>query len=180
MREDFEGFLRAIPAGRFEPQGGPIPPDRIHPPPECSADILPDSYHAFVATIGPVHWLNESGVVMAPADVYAFDADCWEMEGFVPLVQNANGVGDYIAVNPKDPIESGERPVYYCGHDPISCARAADSFEAWVRQSVAAKANNGSGRYDYLDDARSASYERYKADQAARRGSTKPWWQFWT
>jgi SMI1/KNR4 family protein SUKH-1 len=179
VRADFEAFLKTIPGGRFEPQGGPIPFDRIRVPAECPGDILPDSYRVFVATIGSVYWLNESGEVMAPSEIYSFDADCWEMEGFVPLVQNAAGVGDYIAVNPKDPVDAGERPVYYCGHDPVSWVRAADSFEDWVRQSVAAEARDGSDRYEYLDAARSVSYRRYQADRSDRGGGARKWWQFW-
>jgi hypothetical protein len=170
-----------ISSSTFKSRGGPLPSSEIVPPRDLPLDVLPNSHRTFIAAVGPGHWANGSGEVMPPGALYAFDADCWEMEGFVGLVDNASGVGDFIAVNPTDPVDAGERPVYYCGHDPFSVVRAADSFEDWIRQSAASDAKP-SRRYQYLDEARSESYRRYTLAQSSRSKQAvvgKRWWQFW-
>jgi hypothetical protein len=177
MTPEFEKLLQNLPAGLFVPHRGPLPTSEMDHVPDVAVGVLPDSYRAFVSIVGPGSWTNDSGVVMSPSEVYAFDADCWEAEGYIALVENAAGVGDYVAVNPADPSVNGERPVYYCGHDPFSCVRAADSFEAWVRDSAQSSLSSWR-RYEYLDVARDDSYRRYRESMKARR-KPGPWWQFW-
>jgi hypothetical protein len=176
MTPDYEGFLRQLPARSFVPDGTPIAPSDIVRDAGVEVALLPESYRVFLSTVGLGYWGNDSGEIVAPAALYAFDADCGEMEGFVALVQNAAGVGDYLAVNPADAVTDGERPLYYCGHDPFSCVRAADSFEAWVRESAGIRASRGR-RYAHLDESRFESYARHKA--AERAAAPKQWWQFW-
>jgi hypothetical protein len=186
MTPGFEAFVRALPRDVFEPCDEPVAASDFGRRLEVPLDVFPDSYRAFVTILGPGYWRNQSGVVMTPGEAYAFDHDCWEAEGLVALVENAEGVGDYIAVNPTDPVSDGERPVYYVGHDPVSVVRAADSFEAWVRQSAEATVAHGfftrGQRYQHLDHARDASYARYCAwEERQRREAQGPkrWWQFW-
>jgi hypothetical protein len=186
MTPEFEAFVRALPRDVFEPGGEPVAVWHFGQRLEVPLEVFPDSYRAFVTILGPGWWPNESGIVITPAEAYAFDAECWEAEGLVSLVENADGVGDRIAVNPADPSIDGERPVYYVGHDPTSVVRAADSFEAWVRQSAEATVAPGrfgvARRYGYLDEARDASYARYREwEKQQRRNARGPkrWWQFW-
>lgn len=61
------------------------------------------------------------------------------MEGFVPLVHNVRGVGDYVAINPANAEVAGERPVYYCSHDPFGYVEIAASFEEWSRKIAEAQ-----------------------------------------
>jgi hypothetical protein len=176
MTPDFEQFLRQLPAGLFVPDGIPVADADIVRDAGVAVALLPESYRTFLSAVGLGYWRNDSGEIVAPSALYAFDADCGEMEGFVALVQNAAGVGDYLAVNPADAVTDGERPLYYCGHDPISCVRAADSFEAWVKESAGTPVSRGR-RYAHLDESRFESYARY---QAAKRAATpNQWWQFW-
>jgi SMI1 / KNR4 family (SUKH-1) len=185
MTPEFEAFVRNLPRDVFEPSAEPVAPSEFDRRLEVPRETFPDSYRAFVTTVGPGWWPNQSGIVITPAEAYAFDAECWEAEGLVALVENADGVGDRIAVNPGDPSIDGERPVYYVGHDPTSVVRAADSFEAWVRESVAPIGQGRFGiprRYEHLDEARYASYARYRAwEKQQRRAARGPkrWWQFW-
>jgi len=181
MTPDFEGFLRALPAGSFVAEGTLVSAADLAKVPDVPHGLLPDSYRLFVSIIGPGYWVNDSGTVMSPSALHGLDSDCWEMAGFVALAGNAAGVGDYIAVNPADPSMEGERPVYYCGHDPFGYARAADSFEGWVREAAQASLAH-ERRYRHLDKARDESYRRYlefeKRRRAEQRGS-KRWWQLW-
>jgi hypothetical protein len=186
MTPEFEAFVRTLPRDVFEPHGERVGVSAFAGRLEVPLDVFPDSYRAFVAIAGPGYWQNESGVVMTPGEAYAFDHDCWEGEGLVALVENADGVGDYIAVNPADPPIDGERPVYYVGHDPMSIVRAADSFEAWVRESAEAAVARGrfvrAQRYEHLHEARYESYGRYREWEKQRRRdarSPKRWRQFW-
>lgn len=178
MTPEFEAFVRGLPPDLFEPGGEAADFARGV---EVPLAVFPDSYRAFVSIAGPGRWRNDSGFVMTPGESYAFDHDGWEANGLVALVENADGVGDYIAVNPGDPLVDGERPVYYVGHDPTSVVRAADSFEEWVRESARTPARWGH-RYRHLDEARSASYARYREwereQKRAARGP-KRWWKFW-
>ena len=121
------------------------------------------SYRGFVTTLGPGIWCGE--IVMAPSALYAFDSDCGEMEGFIALVGNVQGVGDYLAINPADPTALGERPLYYCGHDPFGYARLTDSFEAWTRNALVPQ-NSGESPYAVVE-------------QHFRTAQPKQWWQFW-
>ena len=176
MTPDFETFLRNLPAGSFVPHGSLASAGDLAQVRDVPHAALPDSYRSFVSIVGPGYWVNDSGAVKPPSELYAFDSACWEMEGFVALVENAGGVGDHIAVNPADPELEGERPVYYCGHDPFSYVRAADTFEAWVRESVQTSLA-GRRRYKKLDELRLESYGKYLAFEKTRPG--RRWWQFW-
>ena len=93
---------------------------------------LPGSYKYFLLRCGPGAWCGER--VACPSELYAFDADCLQIEGFIPLVHNVRGVGDYVAINPADVEAAGERPVYYCSHDPFGYVEIAASFEGWARR----------------------------------------------
>ena len=131
---------------------------------------LPPSYIAFVTTLGPGLWCGEA--VKPPSALYAFDSDCEEMEGFIALVENVQGIGDHLAFDPADPPVSGERPLYYCGHDPFGCARTSDSFAAWTSESFQAF---------LADESPYAAAEAVIAQTPSRalRPGAKRWWQFW-
>jgi len=131
---------------------------------------LPQSYRTFITVLGPGMWCDE--VVMAPSALYAFDADCAEMEGFIALVENVKGIGDYLAINPTDAVVSGERPLYYCGHDPFGSARLADSFEMWTRTALDARRTDASP-YDSIRVAVT------RASEHSHDTQRKQWWQFW-
>ncbi len=77
---------------------------------------LPDSYKHFLLHYGSGVWCDEP--IAHLRELYDLDSDNLEMEGFIVLVQNVRGVGDLIAINPKDTEVVGEKPVYYCSHDP--------------------------------------------------------------
>jgi len=102
---------------------------------------LPDSYKYFLLRCGSGVWCGER--VARPSELYVFDADCLQMEGFIPLVHNVRGVGDYVAINPADAEAAGERPVYYCSHDPFGYVEIAASFEGWARKIVEARRRGG-------------------------------------
>lgn len=98
---------------------------------------LSSSYKHFLLRCGVGRWCGEQ--VVHPSELYAFDNDCLEMEGFIPLVHNVNGRGDYLAINPSEPAAEGERPIHYCRHDPFGSVRIAESFEDWARRIKAAR-----------------------------------------
>lgn len=131
---------------------------------------LPPSYKTFVLSLGPGLWCGEA--VKAPSALYAFDEDCEDMEGFIALVENVQGVGDHLAINPVESATSNERPLYYCGHDPFGQARLADTFEAWTRQALQAR---------IADEPLYDEVERRIAPAQSRPHSPRPrrWWQFW-
>jgi len=130
---------------------------------------LPASYRTFLRVCACGQWCGDS--VAAPEDVYAFDEDCGDMNGFVALVHNVRGVGDFVAMNPRKQTGPGEWALYYCSHDPFGFGRIADSFESWAREAVAAFEESGD------------LYGRV-ANEVARTGrdsraKTRRWWQFW-
>lgn len=136
---------------------------------------LPQGYKLFLRVLGPGCWCR-ANEISAPDDVFAFDEGTWEMNGFVAIVQNVQGVGDHLAFNPADLQVAGERPVYYCSHDPFGYAKVADSFEAWARDCAAA-ARNEQDFYQRFDEAVAAKWQEYDAVEQARK--PKRWWQFW-
>lgn len=130
---------------------------------------LPASYRTFLRVCGSGRWCGD--YVAPPEDLYAFDEDCGAMEGFVALVHNVGGVGNFVAMNPHEQTAPGEWALYYCSHDPFGFGRIAASFEAWAREAVTALEEN----QDLYEKA---------ADDVARtwrsfRANTRKWWQFW-
>lgn len=140
MTEEFDKFLgECLPPGAqiFVPDGGAVAPSDIESAESNLGVTLPASYKRFLLRCGSGAWCGER--VARPSELYAFDADCVQMEGFIPLVHNARGVGDYVAINPADAEVAGERPVYYCSHDPFGYVEIASSFEEWARKVADAR-----------------------------------------
>jgi hypothetical protein len=131
---------------------------------------LPRSYRQFLLTCGPGLWCDD--YIPHPRNLYAFDEDCWEIAGFVPLIHNVLGCGDHVAINPSEPDQDGERPLYYCTHDPFGYAQVATSFEEWCRKAVDVQGTDATV-YDDVGDEVRAKWKEYLASQP------KKWWQFW-
>ena len=131
---------------------------------------LPASYQTFLEVCGPGRWCGV--VVAAREDLYAFDENCGEMEGLVPLVHNVGGVGNFLAMNPLEQTGSGEWAMYYCSHDPLGCASMTDSFESWVREAVTAF----EAGVDLYEKAAVEASEAWDRGMRARLGR---WWAFW-
>ncbi len=135
MTGEFDIFLReCLSQGEriFVPDGGAISPHDIESAESNLGISLPASYKHFLLQCGSGTWCGEW--VAHPSELFAFGSDCLAMEGFVPLVHNVRGVGDYVAINPADAEVAGERPVYYCSHDPFGHVEIAASFEEWSRK----------------------------------------------
>jgi hypothetical protein len=133
---------------------------------------LPRSYQQFLLLCGPGLWCGDH--IPHPSELYAFDESCWEMTGFIPLIHNVLGFGDYVAVNPADFEKDGERPLYYCSHDPFGYARVADSFEDWCRKTVEVEIEGmDTTIYDRVEEDVCSKWKEYLASQP------KKWWQFW-
>jgi hypothetical protein len=96
---------------------------------------LPASYKTFLRVCGSGRWCGD--FVVPPEDVYAFDQECSDMAGFVALVHNVGGIGDFVAMNPREATAAGEWTLYHCSHDPFGSRKIADSFEAWTRDALA-------------------------------------------
>lgn len=189
LRSDFESFLREaatmkIPddLGHFEdplflPAGPAVEETEIQKAEDRIGTPLPESYKLFLRVLGPGCWCR-ANEISAPAGVEAFTEDNWGIGGFLAIVENVQGVGDYLAFNPADPLVEGERPVYYCSHDPYGYVKAADSFDLWARECAAA-ARRGEDFYQQFDEAVYASWMEYDRTMKAAKASTKSWWQFW-
>jgi len=178
MNLDYNLFLQGATqsqSGRavFVAEGSPATSAQLASAESTLGITLPPSYKVFLTLLGPGLWCDEA--VKSPSALFAFDTDCWEMAGFVALVENVQGVGDHIAINPVDASESGERAVYYCGHDPFGYALLADSFEAWTRMSLQATLSDESP-YAIVEEAVMQSYRRWRAAQPKPKA---PKWQFW-
>ena len=140
MTEEFDKFLgECLSQGAqiFAPDGGSVAASDIESAESSIGVALPASYKRFLLRCGSGTWCGER--VAHPSELYAFDSDCLQMEGFIPLVQNVRGVGDYVAINPADAEIAGERPVYYCSHDPLGYVEIASSFEEWARKVAEAQ-----------------------------------------
>lgn len=179
--ESFALFLETCISGFYEQDNGDKWPIFIPDDEEVtSSDIeqaemalgikLPHSYRKFLLTCGSGTWCGDW--VPPPIALGAFDEDCWEMAGFVTLVHNVQLVGDFIAINPADPEKNGERPVYYCSHDPFGYARIAASFEDWCRKTLEGE-RTGTIIYIEVEDVVYAKWKEYLASQP------KKCWQFW-
>ncbi|HWM91547.1 MAG TPA: SMI1/KNR4 family protein [Thermoanaerobaculia bacterium] len=183
LRSDFESFLReadtlSIPdefgnlvEPLFLPAGQAPDEMEIRAAEERIGAPLPQGYKLFLRVLGPGCWCR-ANEISAPADVFVFDESTWEMKGFVAIVENVQGVGDYLAFNPADPQVEGDRPVYYCAHDPYGYARVADSFEIWARECAAA-ARQEQDFYQQFDEVVSAKSRELEAKEPKR------WWHFW-
>jgi hypothetical protein len=88
------------------------------------------------------------------------------------LIHNVLGCGDHVAINPSEPDQDGERPLYYCTHDPFGYAQVATSFEEWCRKAVDVQGTDATV-YDDVGDEVRAKWKEYLASQP------KKWWQFW-
>jgi hypothetical protein len=94
-------------AGIFEPDAVVYAPSdalsneqHIHAAEKRLGVPLPASYKTFLQVCGAGQWCSD--YVMSPKDVYAFDEAVDDMEGFVTLVYNVRGVGDHVAMNPRE------------------------------------------------------------------------------
>lgn len=184
MRSDFETFLRETSESKIPDEYGDLLGEMFSPAdePATNAEIedaehrlgvtLPESFRCFLRVLGPGDWAN-AGFVSSAEDVDAF-LNCWEMTGFVALVDNVREIGDHLAFNPADPEAGGEHPVYYCAHDPFGYARVADSFEDWARATAEA-ARSATDFYEPFDDEVWTKWKEFEAS----RPKTKPWWKFW-
>jgi hypothetical protein len=173
---DFEQFLvqnksRFVeigePAGRRD--SAPVEEPQI-----AAAEIrlgvpLPISYKTFLRVCGSGQWCGD--YVAAPDDIYAFDEDCGDMEGFVALIHNVGGAGNFVAMNPREQTTPGEWALYYCSHDPFGFGKIADSFESWARAAVTALEQNE----DLYGRAAADVEETWRSFRA----KTKKPWQFW-
>lgn len=130
---------------------------------------LPASYKTFLRVCGSGQWCGD--YVAPPEDLYPFDEDCGDMEGFVALVHNVGGCGDYVAMNPREQTGPAEWALYYCSHDPIGFGKIAGSFESWAREAVTTFEENGDLYGKAADDV--------KQTWRSLRVKTKKWWQFW-
>lgn len=169
MKVDFESLLREAAATKVPDEYGdllvtpfsvldrPASESKIEAAERRRGTTLPTSFKLFLQVLGSGNW-SGAGCVSAADEVGAFPPGTWEMSGFIAIVQNVRGVGDHLAFNPADPKTAGERPVYYCGHDPLGYARVADSFELWVRATLEA-ARSGDDFYAPFDDAVSAKWK---------------------
>jgi SMI1 / KNR4 family (SUKH-1) len=140
MTEGFDKFIREclfLGTQIFVPDGESVTPPEIELAESNLGVNLPDSYKYFLLRCGSGMLCGEW--VAHPSELYAFDADCLQMEGFVPLVHNVRGVGDYLSINPADEEAAGERPVYLCSHDPFGYVEIAVSFEEWSRKITEAQ-----------------------------------------
>jgi hypothetical protein len=181
MRADFPDFLLAAQSQAFPDCDGIVSPV-FDPDPNhkqaTDTDLdnaeqrlrvkLPASYRTFLRTLGSGGWCGDN--IAVPQYLQAFDSSLWGCGGFVPLVDNVRGVGDTLCINPADTESDGERPVYYCAHDPFGQAWVAHSFEDWCRATVAAERD----QCDYYELFSTQIYASWRAYKRAR-----PWWKFW-
>ena len=130
---------------------------------------LPASYRTFLLVCGSGLWCGD--YVTPPEGVYPFDEDCGDMEGFLALVQNVRGEGNFVAMNPREQTAAGEWALYYCSHDPFGFGRIADSFESWVREAVTAFEANDNLYAKVADDV-DRTWRSFRAKNKSR-------WQFW-
>ena len=130
---------------------------------------LPASYKTFLRVCGSGLWCGD--YVAPPEGVYPFDEDCGDMEGFLALVHNVRGAGNFVSMNPREQTAAGEWALYYCSHDPFGFGRIADSFESWTRGTLAAFEANES-LYDKAADDVERTWRRFRAQSKKR-------WQFW-
>jgi hypothetical protein len=192
LRSDFESFLPeaatlSIPdefgnfvEPLFVPTGQTVGEAEIQAAEDRIGVTLPRGYKQFLRVLGPGCWCR-ANEVSAPEDVFAFDEDTWELNGFVSIVQNVEGVGDHLAFNPADPEVEGERPVYYCAHDPFGYVRVAGSFESWARECAAAtrKEQDFYVQFDEAVYAKAREYDEWKEKNQAMEPESRNWWQFW-
>ena len=110
MTENFDKFLTECLSQTekvFVAESDPVSLSEIEVAENSLGIKLPDSYRHFLRRCGSGTWYNEC--ISHPTNLYDFDTDCLDMEGFIALVQNVRGVGDFIAFNPKDLEVSGVR-----------------------------------------------------------------------
>ncbi|CAN5433241.1 hypothetical protein BH10CYA1_BH10CYA1_37120 [soil metagenome] len=128
---------------------------------------LPPGYGKFVQILGSGVWAQAD--VTAPANLYAFDQSLGEMKGLIPLAENVDGCGNYVAFNCLD------QKMYFCNHDPFGYSPVADSFDEFI-VTIADR---------WLRDTRSGTRLFYESlpnfkevtlPQLQPKGS---WWKFW-
>src|SRR5262245_31004425 len=123
---DFERFLSQNKARAIERDGerisvfdpdAPVGEQHVTAAESALGLSLPASYKTFVRLCGSGLWCGD--YVAPPEAVYPFDEDCGDMQGFVALVHNVGGAGNFVAMNPREPTGPGEWALYYCSHDPF-------------------------------------------------------------
>jgi hypothetical protein len=134
---------------------------------------LPDGYRAFMQTIGPGIWALAG--VAHPDHLYAFDADCGEMEGYIALAFNVDGCGNSIGISPK----SEDQSIYYFCHDPFGYAVTALSFEDWVKAIADCQIKNPTNGTELYYDSVGRFTEVKLPGSPDKKADGKPWWQFW-
>jgi hypothetical protein len=85
---------------------------------------LPTGYETFLQTLGTGCWADAN--VTSPNELYAFDESVGEMCGMIPVAENVDECGSYVAFNPRD------QQLYFCCHDPFGYALVASSFEEFI------------------------------------------------
>ncbi|HEY9791386.1 MAG TPA: SMI1/KNR4 family protein [Candidatus Obscuribacterales bacterium] len=152
-------------------QGSPVTAIAINNAERKLQCTFPEGYKIFLQTLGPGSW---AGLHFPhPTSLYAFDASCGEMEGYVILCFNVNGAGDYVAFNPKQQ----ESNIYFCSHDPLGCARIGASFEELIKKLYELKLANP--KDDMATFYSSLEFKPTKPKPSPKKKKQKKWWQFW-
>ncbi|MBI2811853.1 MAG: SMI1/KNR4 family protein [Candidatus Melainabacteria bacterium] len=128
---------------------------------------LPVGYGEFVRILGSGVWAQAE--IAAPSSLYAVDQSVGEMKGLIPLAENVDGSGNYVAFNCLD------QKLYFCSHDPLGFSLVANSFEEFI-ETIAEKwqRDTRSGTrlfYESLPD-----FKEVIPPQQEQKGS---WWKFW-
>ena len=129
---------------------------------------LPESYVQFCTALG-IGDFNDELHLLPPGELYAFDMPGLEFNGYIAIA--SDDLGNYLAFNPAQPLEAGERSVYYHCHDPFGFGEASRSFGEFVSLLVSRK-------FDYhgiVDDL--PSFKEAELPEAL--GKSRPWWKLW-
>ena len=133
---------------------------------------LPEDYKKFVKKYGDADFFGAK--ISHPSELYKFDEEKIEMEGFIPFAQDV--IGNYFAFD-------NDMKIVKCSHDPFGYGKISKTFTEWTNlhfdfiEKLANGKEDWEHQYIKADKEIEKSWKRMKAEIKTR--NPKKWWEIW-
>ena len=133
---------------------------------------LPQDYKKFIKTFGDADFFGVQ--IRAPFELYRYDSDTLEMEGFIAFTRDASGSNFAFDRNIK---------IVKCSHDPFGYGNISKTFTEWamIHFDMIQKLSNGieDSEHQYIQADKEIHVSWLRMKNELKSMEPKKWWQFW-